>query len=84
MVAYFDEYKEKFQLKSLFSHTVVNAAHEEKIGMWRVSAIDTNRPEFLLEYVTKLLVIASRENCEHVLHQGLGRENFKGPIIHSS
>lgn len=84
VVEYLDGYTEKFQLKPLFSHTVVRAAHDETIGAWRVSVIDANRPEHFLQYVAKWLVIASGENSEPVFPKGLGLDQFRGPVIHSS
>ncbi|KAJ8530739.1 hypothetical protein K7X08_023620 [Anisodus acutangulus] len=82
-IQYLDEYVESFDIKPKFQRCVELAFFNKEEKKWNVNATNVVSGEKEL-YACDFLVLATGENNECYIPKGLGLENFKGEIIHSS
>ncbi|XP_074280969.1 indole-3-pyruvate monooxygenase YUCCA2-like [Silene latifolia] len=80
---YLDSYAKVFNLQPAFGQSVVWARYDPRHGIWQVRVRAKDEKEEV-EYVCQWLVVATGENAEAFVPQIVGREDFVGPIIHSS
>ena len=79
---YLDSYAQHFNLKPVFGQAVVKAEYDTRLKLWRVRACGPKKE--MIEYVCKWLIVATGENAEAYEPEFEGRDNFVGPIIHST
>ncbi|KAJ1393510.1 Pyridine nucleotide-disulfide oxidoreductase, class-II [Sesbania bispinosa] len=85
-LSYLKAYADRFDIKPLFSKTVVSADFDHRCGFWRVKTTSTppQEEEEITEYVCQWLIVATGENAEEIVPQIEGMDEFEGPILHSS
>ncbi|XP_059637920.1 indole-3-pyruvate monooxygenase YUCCA2-like [Cornus florida] len=81
-VAYLEDYAQRFDLNPVFNKTVVSAEFDYRYGFWVVKTIGPKMEE--MEYVCQWLIVATGENAEQFLPEIEGRNEFDGPIVHTS
>ncbi|XP_058113624.1 indole-3-pyruvate monooxygenase YUCCA6-like [Magnolia sinica] len=80
-IAYLETYARRFELQPTFNETVESAQYDRNFGFWRVRTVG---PKEETEYVCRWLVVATGENAEAVLPDINGKEDFIGPVVHTS
>ncbi|XP_021723662.1 indole-3-pyruvate monooxygenase YUCCA2-like [Chenopodium quinoa] len=81
-ITYLDSYATHFNLRPMFGRSVVKAQYDTRHGLWRVLVSGPKKE--VVEYVCQWLVVATGENAEPYMADIVGREEYKGVIIHSS
>ncbi|KAK7291465.1 hypothetical protein RIF29_06630 [Crotalaria pallida] len=81
-LAYLKTYADHFDIKPVFSTSVVSAEFDHRCGFWRVKTEGVKKEE--VEYVCQWLIVASGENAEEVMPQIEGIDEFEGPVLHTS
>lgn len=82
-LAYLKAYADHFDIRPVFSKTVVSAEFDHRCGRWRVKTVGMKKEEST-EYVCQWLIVATGENAEEVVPQIEGMDEFEGPILHTS
>ncbi|CAL5359109.1 unnamed protein product [Camellia sinensis] len=82
-VHYLEEYAKRFEIRPLFGEAVASAEFDRSVGFWRVKSVGVKEGEET-EFVCRWLVVATGENAEAVVPEIEGREEFEGPIVHTS
>jgi indole-3-pyruvate monooxygenase len=74
-IAYLDAYVRDFGVEPRLGARVCSAAYDAAIGFWRVSVIDdvVDGEAALTEFLSRWLVVATGENAEPVLPEGVER-----------
>lgn len=81
-IQYLESYAQEFDIKPVFSQTVLCAEYDQNLGFWRVRASGLKDEE--TEYVCRWLIVATGENAVEVVPQIEGIEEFGGIIMHTS
>ncbi|XP_059658029.1 indole-3-pyruvate monooxygenase YUCCA6-like [Cornus florida] len=80
---YLEQFSERFDIRPVFNRSVECAEFDGKLGFWRVRSVGLKGEEER-EYVCRWLVVATGENAEAVVPEIDGKEEFGGPIVHTS
>ncbi|CAN0878943.1 Probable indole-3-pyruvate monooxygenase YUCCA11 [Linum grandiflorum] len=81
---YLDDYVSKFEISPRYMKNVEGAIHDGE--RWRVKVKELCQEADCEEkvYLGKYLVVASGENCEGIVPELPGLEQFNGEVIHSN
>ncbi|XP_042414625.1 indole-3-pyruvate monooxygenase YUCCA6-like [Zingiber officinale] len=82
-VDYLHAYARRFHLRPNFNHTVVSAAFDRGLDLWRVEASVPGRGR-TIHYLSRWLVVATGENAEPFIPDIDGAAAFRGAIVHTS
>ncbi|KAG4992066.1 hypothetical protein AAZX31_09G173200 [Glycine max] len=83
-LAYLKAYADHFDIKPVFSQTVVSAEFDHVCQLWRVKTRGVIKKEDTAEYVCQWLIVATGECAEEVVPQIEGMGEFEGQIVHTS
>ncbi|KAK9148851.1 hypothetical protein Scep_007608 [Stephania cephalantha] len=81
-VKYLEDYAAEFDIKPMFNQTVKSAEYDHSVGVWRVRTEGSSKGE--TEYICQWLIVATGENAEPIEPEIQGRDEFAGPILHTS
>jgi len=82
-LAYLKAYADHFDIKPVFSQTVVSAEFDHVCHHWRVKTQGVLKKEDTAEYVCQWLIVATGECAEEVVPQIEGMGEFEGQIVHT-
>lgn len=82
-VGYLDMYVSRFNLKPVFNTTVTSAEFDPICRFWRVRTSSGSK-EFVTEYTSRWLIVATGENAEEFMPELIGMNDFRGPVLHTS
>ncbi|KAJ8442437.1 hypothetical protein Cgig2_018714 [Carnegiea gigantea] len=88
-ITYLESYANHFNLGPALGRAVAEAQYDPRNGLWRVRTSGPKKAgsgtgEGEVEYLCHWLVVATGENAEPFVPQIEGREDFEGPVFHSS
>ncbi|CAI9775699.1 unnamed protein product [Fraxinus pennsylvanica] len=81
-IEYLESYAKTFDIRPVFSQTVLGAEYDQNLGFWRVRTSGLKDEE--TEYFCRWLIVATGENAVEVVPQIEGIEEFGGVIMHTS
>ncbi|KAK9102655.1 hypothetical protein Sjap_019909 [Stephania japonica] len=81
-VKYLEDYAAEFDIQPMFNQTVKSAEYDHSVGVWRMRTEGSSKGE--TEYICPWLIVATGENAEPIEPEIEGRDEFSGPILHTS